>query len=203
MSKQNSKRFNHVEKNRSSIGTTTKEKHKSSTSSSSSSSAATANHDSISKHMKKVYPIGGFYKTCSSLSLSSLSLSLSQNSNDSSLTTDSSTPLDQKIALALGLISSAQRKPAAAPQQQQKPTPPSPNTPNSPTDQEPTRRRCNWITKNSGKLFFYIYIYINKRLLVSSRSSFIYNASRDRNKMLQYIYFTRAQKFPVVKVFSI
>ncbi|KAE8724589.1 DNA glycosylase superfamily protein isoform 2 [Hibiscus syriacus] len=58
----------------------------------------------LSKHLKKVYPIG-LQRSSSSLSLSSLSLSLSQNSNDSSLTDHSSTPLEQKISLALSLIS--------------------------------------------------------------------------------------------------
>lgn len=190
MSKQNSKRFGHIEKNRSNK----------SSSSSAPSAATTRNDDYISKHMKKVYPIGGLYKTCSSLSLSSLSLSLSQNSNDSSLTTDSSTPLDQKIALALGLISSSQRKPApTVPQHQQhqkliSPSP-SPNTPNSLIDQDPTTRRCNWITKNSGKPFFFsLSLYLSINIYISIKRNSISN---------NLIYNIRSNKFEICYIYYI
>lgn len=101
----------------------------------------------LSKHMKKVYPIG-LYKTCSSLSLSSLSLSLSQNSNDSSLA-DSSSQLDQKIALALRLIESPKRREVPAAKTFQKPT-------TEAACKEPGEegfRRCNWITKNSDNIY--------------------------------------------------
>ncbi|GAY64575.1 hypothetical protein CUMW_234570 [Citrus unshiu] len=52
----------------------------------------------LSKHLKKVYPIG-LHRSSSSLSLSSLSLSLSQNSNDSSVTDNSNSPLEQRISI--------------------------------------------------------------------------------------------------------
>ncbi|OMO72221.1 Methyladenine glycosylase [Corchorus olitorius] len=110
----------------------------------------------LSKHLKKIYPIG-LQRSSSSFSLSSLSLSLSQNSNDSSLTDHSTTPLEQKISLALSLISPhhVRRDFAAAPvvkshvhhhhqQQQQQ------------QSQDPGNgevRRCNWVTKNSDKLY--------------------------------------------------
>lgn len=98
------------------------------------------------KHLKKVYPIG-LQKSTSSLSLSSLSLSLSQNSNDSSLTADSLTPLDQKISLALRLISPSERReppPVAKTLQQQQ------SSPQNNTTEPGELRRCNWITSNSG-----------------------------------------------------
>ncbi|KAK4263655.1 hypothetical protein QN277_029041 [Acacia crassicarpa] len=105
------------------------------------------------KYLKKVYPIG-LQKSTSSLSLSSLSLSLSQNSNDSSLTADSLTPLDQKISLALRLISPREKKeppPSATKtsQQQQQQQPSQLNNPTEPGE----LRRCNWITKNSDKAY--------------------------------------------------
>ncbi|KAK6281046.1 hypothetical protein POUND7_014871 [Theobroma cacao] len=108
----------------------------------------------LSKHLKKIYPIG-LQRSTSSLSLSSLSLSLSQNSNDSSLTDHSSTPLEQKISLALSLIAPHhERREFVVPvvksvqhhhhQQQQQPS------------QDPGSgelRRCNWVTKNSDKVY--------------------------------------------------
>ncbi|KAL0446968.1 UNVERIFIED_CONTAM: DNA-3-methyladenine glycosylase 1 [Sesamum latifolium] len=97
----------------------------------------------FSKHLKRIYPIG-LQRTCSALSLSSLSLSLSQNSTDSSLT-DSSTPIDQKISLALRLIAPAERREAPLPKIVQQP---SLNVPS-----EEVTRRCNWITKNSDKVY--------------------------------------------------
>ncbi|KAK4423656.1 DNA-3-methyladenine glycosylase 1 [Sesamum alatum] len=103
-----------------------------------------SNSNLFSKHLKRIYPIG-LPRTCSALSLSSLSLSLSQNSTDSSLT-DSSTPIDQKISLALRLIAPAERREAPLPKivQQQ----PSLDVPS-----EEGTRRCNWITKNSDKVY--------------------------------------------------
>ncbi|XP_028803504.1 uncharacterized protein LOC114758612 [Neltuma alba] len=102
------------------------------------------------KYLKKVYPIG-LQKSTSSLSLSSLSLSLSQNSNDSSLTADSLTPLDQKISLALRLISPREKKepPPATKTAQQQQQPSQQNNPAEPGE----LRRCNWITKNSDKVY--------------------------------------------------
>lgn len=105
------------------------------------------NQSFFPKYFKKVYPIG-LQKSTSSLSLSSLSLSLSQNSNDSSLTADSLTPLDQKISLALRLISPCERReptPVAKPAQQQQPSRQNSTEPGE-------LRRCNWITKNSGMI---------------------------------------------------
>lgn len=103
----------------------------------------------FSKHLKKVYPIG-LHRSNSSLSLSSVSLSLSQNSNDSSLT-DYSTPLEQKISLALRLITPLERReaPAVSKNVQQQPQ--------QQSNQESTGgelKRCNWVTKNSGIFFF-------------------------------------------------
>ncbi|KAL0296810.1 UNVERIFIED_CONTAM: DNA-3-methyladenine glycosylase 1 [Sesamum radiatum] len=80
-----------------------------------------SNTNLFSKHLKRIYPIG-LQRTCSALSLSSLSLSLSQNSTDSSLT-DSSTPIDQKISLALRLIAPAERREAPLPKIVQQPSP--------------------------------------------------------------------------------
>ncbi|XP_039047207.1 DNA-3-methyladenine glycosylase-like [Hibiscus syriacus] len=106
----------------------------------------------LSKHLKKIYPIG-LQRSSSSLSLSSLSLSLSQNSNDSSLTDQSSTPLEQKISLALSLISPHRERrefPMVVKsvhhqqQQQQKQYQDSGNG---------ELRRCHWVTKNSDKVY--------------------------------------------------
>ncbi|KAK8993691.1 hypothetical protein V6N11_007913 [Hibiscus sabdariffa] len=101
----------------------------------------------FSKHLKKIYPIG-LQRSPSSLSLSSLSLSLSQNSNDSSLTDHSSTPLEQKISLALSLISPHRERRefpmvVKSVQQQQQ-------------CQDPGNgevRRCHWVTKSSDKVY--------------------------------------------------
>ncbi|KAI9170246.1 hypothetical protein LWI28_024973 [Acer negundo] len=103
----------------------------------------------LSKHLKKVYPIG-LQRSNSSLSFSSLSLSLSQNSNDSSITADSSTPLEQKISLALRLISQHPERrsevSAAAKNVQHQPH-------QSLDNGDGEFRRCNWITKNSDKVY--------------------------------------------------
>ncbi|XP_052186867.1 uncharacterized protein LOC127797766 [Diospyros lotus] len=101
------------------------------------------NHGFLSRHLKKVYPIS-LQKSSSPLSLSSLSLTLSENSNDSSLT-DSTITLDQKISLALRRIAPPERRdvPVVTRNVQQ----PSPN----PTEEG--NRRCNWITKNSDKIY--------------------------------------------------
>ncbi|XP_042024481.1 DNA-3-methyladenine glycosylase-like [Salvia splendens] len=94
---------------------------------------------------RKIYPIA-LQRTCSALSLSSLSLSLSQNSTDSTLT-DSSTPIDHKISLALRLIAPSKRRE----------TTPLPKIVLQPTsDALPNQegpRRCNWITTNSDKVY--------------------------------------------------
>ncbi|MFQ6648965.1 hypothetical protein Gotur_020747 [Gossypium turneri] len=105
-----------------------------------------------SKNLKKIYPIG-FQRSSSSLSLSSLSLSLSQNSNDSTITDHSSTtPLEQRISLALSLIAPHHERRAFVPivknvrqtrqpkQQQEHPN-------------NGELRRCHWITKNSDKVY--------------------------------------------------
>ncbi|XWS34236.1 hypothetical protein CRYUN_Cryun21dG0023000 [Craigia yunnanensis] len=110
-------------------------------------------HSVLSKHLKKIYPIG-LQRSTSSLSLSSLSLSLSQNSNDSFLTDHSSTPLEQKISLALRLIAPHHERREFVPvvktvqhhQQQQQ----------QQQSQDPGSgelRRCNWVTKNSDKVY--------------------------------------------------
>ncbi|KAK6157756.1 hypothetical protein DH2020_012004 [Rehmannia glutinosa] len=99
----------------------------------------------LSKNLKKIYPIG-LPRTCSSpLSLSSLSLSLSQNSTDSSLT-DSSAPIDRKISFALRLIAPVGKKEAPVTKIVEQPS-----TDYSPSDEG--TRRCNWITKNSDKVY--------------------------------------------------
>ncbi|KAL4396187.1 hypothetical protein AHAS_Ahas01G0066800 [Arachis hypogaea] len=121
------------------------------------------------KFLKKVYPIG-LQKSNSSLSLSSISLSLSQNSNDSLSQADDSvtntTPLDEKISLALRLISPQTTShevlrddevninnslPKIVHHQQQ----PSSLTIllNNDDDEPGELRRCNWITKNSDKVY--------------------------------------------------
>ncbi|XP_061974050.1 uncharacterized protein LOC133696048 [Populus nigra] len=104
----------------------------------------------FSKHLKRVYPIG-LHRSTSSLSLSSVSLSLSQNSNDSSLTDSSAVPLEQKISLALRLISPLERRevPVARnfqPQQQQQQQ-------QNQDSNDGEVKRCNWITKNSDKVY--------------------------------------------------
>lgn len=102
------------------------------------------NHGFLSKHLRKVYPISR-RRSCSPLSLSSLSLSLSQNSNDSTLT-DYSIPLDQEISFALRRIVPIERRdfPMGAKNVHQ----------HIPDSNSEGLRRCNWITKNSGKLQF-------------------------------------------------
>ncbi|ESR51082.1 hypothetical protein CICLE_v10032151mg [Citrus x clementina] len=106
----------------------------------------------LSKHLKKVYPIG-LHRSSSSLSLSSLSLSLSQNSNDSSVTDNYNSPLEQRISLALRLITPPERREVTVaknvqPQQQQQ------------QQQQQSQdsccgelKRCNWITKNSDRVY--------------------------------------------------
>ncbi|XP_059648704.1 uncharacterized protein LOC132294750 [Cornus florida] len=99
-------------------------------------------HNFFSNHLKKVYPTR-LLKSSSPLSLSSLSLSLSQNSNDSSLT-DSSSPLTQKITLALLRIAPPERREVAVAKDVEQH-----NTCSSGED----LKRCNWITKNSDKVY--------------------------------------------------
>ncbi|XP_019446974.1 PREDICTED: uncharacterized protein LOC109350241 isoform X1 [Lupinus angustifolius] len=108
------------------------------------------NHSFLTKHFKKVYPIGLQKSTSSLSSLSSLSLSLSQNSNDSSSQGDSLTPLDEKISLALHLIAPYERRESyivAAKKVQHK-------QPSVLLSTEPRElKRCNWITKSSDKAY--------------------------------------------------
>lgn len=107
-----------------------------------------------SKNLKKIYPIG-FQRSSSSLSLSSLSLSLSlsQNSNDSSITDHSSTtPLEQRISLALSLIAPHHERRVFVPvvknvRRSRKPQQLQQEHPNN-----GELRRCHWVTKKSGEL---------------------------------------------------
>ncbi|XP_024196733.1 DNA-3-methyladenine glycosylase [Rosa chinensis] len=113
-----------------------------------STTSAFSSHFSY-KHLKRIYPIG-LHKSSSSssLSLSSLSLSLSENSIDSSSIIDSTSPLDQKISSALRLI-------APPPQRRESPVPKVVQQQNQSfqdTDNGELRR-CNWITKNSDKVY--------------------------------------------------
>ncbi|KAI7754355.1 hypothetical protein M8C21_006043, partial [Ambrosia artemisiifolia] len=113
----------------------------------------------LSKHLKKVYPVG-IHKTSSLLSLSSLSLTLSHNSSGSF--TDSSSTLEQTISSALQLIApSPTRSPSPSPTPARRDLPaaktsthglvPQPSL--DPSIGEDGLRRCNWITKNSDKLY--------------------------------------------------
>ncbi|KAK4376558.1 hypothetical protein RND71_002854 [Anisodus tanguticus] len=109
----------------------------------------------LSKHWKKIYPIG-LHKTGSSLSLSSLSLSLSQTSDDSSVTDSSSiTPLDQKISLALRLIASSteKREGPATSKNVTRAVSPTRNPSPSPSSEDELMSRCNWITSTSDKVY--------------------------------------------------
>ncbi|KAE8654457.1 DNA glycosylase superfamily protein isoform 2 [Hibiscus syriacus] len=113
----------------------------------------TQSHQVSSKNLKKIYPIG-LRRSSSSFSLSSLSLSLSQDSNDSSMTDHSSstTPLEQKIKLALSSIVPHHERRAFVPviksvRQHRQPRQ---------QQQEPGNgelRRCNWVTKNSDEVY--------------------------------------------------
>ncbi|KAJ4865848.1 DNA glycosylase superfamily protein [Raphanus sativus] len=103
----------------------------------------------FAKHLKRIYPITLQRSTSSSFSLSSISLSLSQNSTDSSAT-DSTSTLEQRISLALGLISSPSRRetfvPKTIPRQQQEQ-----RLYEDFKSDEP--KRCNWITKRSDEVY--------------------------------------------------
>lgn len=104
----------------------------------------------FAKHLKRIYPITLQRSTSSSFSLSSISLSLSQNSTDS-YATDSTSTLEQRISLALGLISSPRRRETFVP----KTIPPQQQEQRLYEDfksDEP--KRCNWITKKSGKIIY-------------------------------------------------
>ncbi|PWA89059.1 DNA glycosylase superfamily protein [Artemisia annua] len=147
MSKENMRRLNIVEKknNGSPNSMRNKEKHSSTQS-------------LLSKHLKKVYPVG-IHKTSSLLSISSLSLTLSNNSSSGSFT-DSSSTLEQTISSALQLI-------APTPTPTPSPTPTKREVPLAktsvqgpvlqpsldPSHCEDGLRRCNWITKSSDKLY--------------------------------------------------
>ncbi|XP_057961402.1 uncharacterized protein LOC131153247 [Malania oleifera] len=97
----------------------------------------------LSRHFNKVYPFG-LSKSSSPLSLSSLSLSLSQTSNDSS-TTDSISQLERKILLSLRRITPPpERKEVAVANNIQ---------PRSQDSNAEGLKRCNWITKNSDKVY--------------------------------------------------
>ncbi|CAA7039306.1 unnamed protein product [Microthlaspi erraticum] len=105
------------------------------------------NSNFFTKHIKRIYPITLQRSTSSSFSLNSISLSLSQNSTDS-FATDSTSTLEQRISLALGLISSPRRRetfvPKSIPQQQEQQL-------HQELDSEP--KRCNWITKKSDEVY--------------------------------------------------
>ena len=114
-------------------------------------------HNILSRHLKRIYPIG-LQRSTSSLSLSSVSLSLSQNSVDSSVA-DSTIPLDQKISLALRLIAPPERREAPADKNVQpaerREAPQDKNAQQLCQDSGSGEliSRCNWITKNSGKFW--------------------------------------------------
>jgi DNA-3-methyladenine glycosylase I len=129
----------------------------------------TSTHSILSKHLKRIYPIG-LQRSTSSLSLSSLSLSLSQNSLDSSAT-DSTIPLDQKISLALRLIAPAPERREAQlvdknvpPERREAPADKNVQQQCQDTGTGDLIRRCNWITKNSGK-FWCCNLSISKHLI--------------------------------------
>lgn len=101
-------------------------------------------HTRLSKHLKNVYPFE-LKKTSSLLSLSSLSLTLSRNSSGSF--TDSSSTVDQAISSVLDLIPTANTSVpilVAAPDHV-----PQPSLVTDTCDE--SLKRCNWITKTSGK----------------------------------------------------
>ncbi|KAI3796231.1 hypothetical protein L1987_38897 [Smallanthus sonchifolius] len=143
MSKENMRR-NIAEKKNSSGSNSIREKEK-----------LSSTQNMLSKHLKKVYPVG-IHKTSSLLSLSSLSLTLSHNSSGSF--TDSSSTLEHTISSALQLIAPA---PAPSPTPARRELPgvktsahglvPQPSL--DPSIGEEGLRRCNWITKNSDKLY--------------------------------------------------
>lgn len=132
--------------------------------------APTPTQSILSKHLKRIYPIG-LQRSTSSFSLSSLSLSLSQNSVDSSAT-DSTIPLDQKISLALRLIAPTERR-EPPPVDNHKNVQPerrelAPLDKNAQQQSQDTGTgelisRCNWITKNSGKLWSCIF-YLSQKI---------------------------------------
>ncbi|GAB2280152.1 hypothetical protein Dimus_014789 [Dionaea muscipula] len=104
------------------------------------------------KHFKKVYPLGIQGRSSSILSVSSISVS----STDSSSLTDSSSALDTKILLSLETIrrirapnyhdhSTETREVSKVSIVQQ-------STHDHPIDEEELKR-CNWITKNSDKVY--------------------------------------------------
>ncbi|XP_076898993.1 uncharacterized protein LOC143552733 [Bidens hawaiensis] len=144
MSKENMRR-NIVEKKNSSPNATREKEKISST------------QNILSKHLKKVYPVG-IHKTSSLLSLSSLSLTLSHNSSGSF--TDSLSTLEQTISSALQLIApTPSPTPSPTPARRELPAAktsahglvPEPSL--DPPNGEDGLRRCNWITKNSDKLY--------------------------------------------------
>lgn len=102
----------------------------------------------IQKKIMKISLHHLFLSSFYSFSLSSISLSLSQNSTDSSAT-DSTSTLEQRISLALGLISSPRRRetfvPKTIPRQQEQRLHEDFNS------DEP--KRCNWITKKSDEVY--------------------------------------------------
>ncbi|KAL8120991.1 uncharacterized protein LOC141725001 [Apium graveolens] len=101
------------------------------------------NYNLLSRHLKKVYPVGVYKASTSPLSLSSLSLSLSQNSSDSF--TDSSSTLDQKIAAAIRLIIPREKRDVSTVARYMQKLSPSHNGEGF--------NRCNWITANSDKVY--------------------------------------------------
>ncbi|QHO18237.1 hypothetical protein HN51_061059 [Arachis hypogaea] len=171
MSKSNSVRKHVLEKSKSVKETRYNNNHNNNNSSKNNNNhkALLLSQSFFPKFLKKVYPIG-LQKSNSSLSLSSISLSLSQNSNDSLLSqaddsVTNTTPLDEKISLALRLISPQTTShevlrdevninnslPKIVHHQQQ----PSSLTIllNNDDDEPGELRRCNWITKNSDKVY--------------------------------------------------
>lgn len=106
------------------------------------------NSNFFAKHLKRIYPIALQRSTSSSFSFSSISLSLSQNSTDS-FSTDSNSPLEQRISLALGLISSPPIRETCVPKSISQQLGQQQLCQDFNSD-EP--KRCNWITKKSGEI---------------------------------------------------
>lgn len=110
----------------------------------------TSTHTLLSKHLKKAYPFE-IKKTSSLLSISSLSSTLSRNSSGSF--TDSSSTVDQAISSVLDLISQKPSTREVAPTvdvTNVQVLDPHPSLVLGKFDE--SLKRCNWITKTSGKV---------------------------------------------------
>ncbi|KAI4368954.1 hypothetical protein MLD38_017453 [Melastoma candidum] len=113
-----------------------------------SSSTESDGQSFLTRHLKKIYPIG-LDRSTSSLSLSSVSLSLSQSSNDSaSLAGSLGSSLDRNIYLALRLISPYGQRSFVPPCRSVRAR----GVPRMGSG-DGELRRCNWITKSSDKAY--------------------------------------------------